>query len=154
VVVAGESVVSSPVDLEAKRHYIDAIDFTLAKDRILTTARGPAWTPARADYVERQYKNWFFLRVKHPGVEMVPSRDIDEYWHVHILDTEAYHRDSMVLFDGYLHHRPYLLAPGDPRIPEEIWSRVQQLYLEEYGEVIYDYEDEDANEDDEDSSRT
>lgn len=48
------------------------------------------------------------MRFKHPGQWLVPSPDVDEIWHAHILHTREYARDCEDVFGpgGFLHHSP------------------------------------------------
>jgi hypothetical protein len=75
------------------------------------------------------------LMLLYPDKEIVPTPHIDEFWHAHILDTVAYHRDCDQLFGSYQHHFPSF--PDDP--PEEenklrVGSDLtRQLYLLHFG---------------------
>lgn len=66
------------------------------------------WTLAKADTVEPHYKAYLFLLASQPGTLWVPSLQVDEMWHMHILDTQKYMADCAQLFGRYLHHFPYL----------------------------------------------
>jgi hypothetical protein len=121
------------------RTYVEGLDFSAAKREVLTTDRGPGWSNAKADYVERQYKNWLYLCRKHESEHLVPSRDIDVFWHSHILDTKAYHRDCAAIFGYYVHHMPYAEdATGAADL--DAWATTQRAYQEEFGELIYDFD--------------
>jgi hypothetical protein len=61
-------------------------------------------SPEKLNYVEKQYKNWLYLRRKYEGEILPPSKEIDEFWDAHILDTRAYHRHTNRIFGYYLHH--------------------------------------------------
>ena len=66
------------------------------------------WTMERANSVEPQYRAFLFLiGTKQAGI-LVPTHDIDEMWHAHILDTRKYMSDCALLFGFYIHHYPYL----------------------------------------------
>jgi len=65
------------------------------------------WDAARAEEAQRQYQHYLALLLVYPGKQIAPpSKDADEIWHGHILDTPAYHRDCEQLVGGYLHHVP------------------------------------------------
>ena len=129
-------------DITGVRSYIDAIDFGPLKDKLESEY---GWSRDRLEFAERLYKNWLFLRRKHEGEPLPPSRDIDEFWHWHILDTRAYHRDTATIFGYYLHHFPYfgLRGKGDYDNLMRAWDNTQSRYLQEFGEEIYEYGDED-----------
>ena len=66
------------------------------------------WTLERANRVEPQYKAFLFLIGSRVKAEFVPTFDIDEMWHMHILDTRKYMMDCALHFGEYIHHYPYL----------------------------------------------
>jgi hypothetical protein len=132
-------------DLEEVRRYVEAIDFTMMKKKMESKEHGGlGWSRRRLDYAERLYKNWLFLQRKHEGVSMPPSEDIDAFWHWHILDTRAYHRDTAAIFGYYVHHFPYfgMRGEGDFQDLLDAWERTQELYLAEFGEEIYEFDEE------------
>ena len=76
------------------------IKYKLTKDK--------GWTLERANLVEPQYKAFLFLIGSKVKAEFVPTFDIDEMWHAHILDTRKYMMDCAWHFGEYIHHYPYL----------------------------------------------
>jgi len=64
--------------------------------------------------------------------------DVDAFWHGHILETQSYWRDCLVLFGKYLHHYPYFGIRGkaDKEKLERSFENTVRLYEEEYGEDI------------------
>ena len=52
------------------------------------------------------YRSMLRLVQLQPELPVVPSKQVDAAWHSHILDTEAYARDTLRLFGTYLHHAP------------------------------------------------
>jgi hypothetical protein len=75
-----------------------------------------------------------------------PSLEIDFIWHAHILDTKKYSEDSVRIFGHYLHHDPYFGLNGkeDENLLIRSFGLTQQLYYEEFGEYIYEIEDEEC----------
>jgi hypothetical protein len=133
-------------DLELVRDYIDAIDFTRMKAKIGDKEHGLKWSAEKIAYIEHQYKNWLYLRRIFENELLPPSTDIDEFWHYHILDTHAYHRDVAKIFGYYLHHYPYfgLRGKDDYQNQQDAFENTQRRYQAEYGEPIYEFdEDED-----------
>ncbi len=70
--------------------------------------RDEGWTIERTDEVERKYR--IFLKtvreLASPG-SVGPTREIDIFWHHHILDTQKYAEDCQNYFGYFLHHYPY-----------------------------------------------
>ncbi len=132
---------TSPVriaDLAEVRRYIAAINFGPLKDRL---TRVDGWRRDRADYCERLYKNWLYLRRRYEGELLPPHADIDDFWHGHILDTYAYFEHCDRIFGYYLHHFPYVGTGGatDQQNLAEAWLRTQERYRAEFGEYIHDF---------------
>jgi hypothetical protein len=130
-------------DLGEVWRYIDAIDFSGLKKRLTQGPEvlGSGWSPARAEYCERLYKRWFYLRRRHEGEVLPPHIDVDEFWHGHILDTHAYFEHCDRIFGYYFHHFPYFGTRGaaDRTNLDTAWQQTQNRYEAEYGEFIYDF---------------
>jgi hypothetical protein len=81
----------------------------------------PRWTVADALHCAQLYKNFLILLKENPREELVPTREIDEFWHNHILH----------IFGYYLHHEP--ASPLDD--PEKLVSdyhKTKAYYLEKF----------------------
>ena len=97
----------------------------------------PRWPRELAVKCSELYKNFLYLLYKYPKEFLVPTRDIDEFWHNHILYTKEYAKDCQQIFGYFLHHQP-----GDPNNPEEVsklrqqFTRTKELYLKEFGEPL------------------
>jgi Glycine-rich domain-containing protein-like len=123
-------------DLEEVRAYIDAADFERIRESLgrETLPNVIPITPKYAQFCERQYRRWLFLRRKFEGELMPPSADIDVFWHAHILDTYQYRNDCDRIFGYYLQHNPYFGANG-PR-DEENWLAAAGNLLRRYQETF------------------
>jgi len=75
---------------------------------------GEPWAREKVSRVENEYRQYLFLTVVE-GVDksIVPTLDIDHFWHTHILDTAKYAQDCEVTFGRFLHHFPYLGMRGE-----------------------------------------
>jgi Glycine-rich domain-containing protein-like len=82
-----------------------SLDLTPIKYKLM---QDKDWTLDRANQVEPQYKAFLFLIGSKVRAEFVPTFDIDEMWHAHILDTRKYMTDCARYFGAYIHHYPYL----------------------------------------------
>ena len=97
----------------------------------------PQWQPALAEICIMLYKRFLWLLIKYPEAKLVPTRDMDEVWHNHILYTKNYTQDCLSLFGRYIHH-----VPSDPDDSQEMSSVLAQfeetkkLYFQEFGEVL------------------
>jgi hypothetical protein len=92
---------------------IDHLDLSPMKN-ILTSSRDDPhsifrnWSQDFADEIGELYKTFLFLTLKyrHLGRPLVPTREIDEFWHVHMLCSRKYHQDCNEIFGEYIHHDP------------------------------------------------
>ena len=90
----------------------EAWNFELAIKKIAEAKMG-LWDAKRAEAAVQNYKRYMAVTKALGGVQLVPSGDIDEIWHMHILDTRAYMKDCEQLFGEFLHHYPFFGMLGD-----------------------------------------
>jgi hypothetical protein len=112
--------------------------FELAVEKILDIKQGE-WSLARALKAIDNYKRYMAVTKALGGIQLVPNGDIDEIWHMHILDTRAYMKDCEELFGEYLHHYPYFGMLGEEN--ERQWLGVQleseTLWRELFNDALY-----------------
>ncbi|WP_157268000.1 glycine-rich domain-containing protein [Azohydromonas aeria] len=113
-------------------------NFDLATRKLLES-KPEIWTLDRAEKAVESYKRYMAVTKALGGVQLVPNADIDEIWHMHILDTRAYMKDCTELFGEYLHHFPYFGMLGEEN--KQQWLAVQTqseaLWQEMFGELLY-----------------
>lgn len=122
--------------LEQARDYINQLDLHYIIDTMCHESYPlPRWTVSDAQMGCQLYKNFLYLIKKHPQESFVPTREIDEFWHNHILYTKKYSHDCMQIFGHYLHHEP---ADRDenPTILIAQYEKTKQLYLEEFKQPL------------------
>ena len=116
---------------------IRALDLESVKLRVMDSELGFGWTREYADSIESAYKNYLGMLVKHPddAEDIVLNKDVDEFWHTHILQTMKYTDDCERMFGTYLHHNPHF----GPRTPEDLakkaalTEKTRKLYEKEFG---------------------
>jgi hypothetical protein len=134
--MSGYSIAMRMVSLQAARDYLNALDLSYIIEAMCATHYPlPRWTEVDAIHCCQLYKNFLFLLKKHHPVALVPTREIDEFWHNHILYTKQYFQDCEQVFGHYLHHEP--ASPGDnsQQLIDQ-FKLTKALYLEEFGEVL------------------
>lgn len=116
----------------------NAWDFKLAVEKLLEL-KGGLWDSSRAQTAVLNYKRYMALTKALGGVQLVPNGDIDEIWHMHILDTRAYLNDCNELFGKFLHHFPYFGMLGEENRNQwlDVQSQSQSLWQELFGEALY-----------------
>lgn len=92
------------------------------------------WPEKIAKEVESQYKRFLFLKKEYKQIEIPPSREIDEYWHNHILYTEKYNIDCVNYFGEFLHHNPHSI---DINFEKLFNDNTQELYLKHFETYLY-----------------
>lgn len=112
--------------------------FDLAIKKLLEAKNGE-WDLNRAEAAVRSYKRYMAVTKALGGVQLVPNGDIDEIWHMHILDTRAYMKDCDELFGEYLHHFPYFGMLGEDNRQQwlDVQSESESLWKRLFGEALY-----------------
>lgn len=99
---------------------------------------GPEWSIEKCRLVEKWYRRYFYLVSLYPESGLVPSKDIDVFWHTHILDTRKYMEDCDHLLGRYFHHFPYFGMRGkeDRKNLKRAFEETELLYLKHFGESL------------------
>lgn len=108
--------------VEALLTYDDTID-NLNLDKIIVKSMdsysGYGWDADTAFQLANLYRVFLFLCKTYPTEVIVPIKEVDEFWHLHILDTRSYIVDCDTIFGYYLHHYPYAGLPGSSSTEEK-----------------------------------
>ena len=117
---------------------IQALDLEPIKFKLMDPEEGQGWS---REYVERMaiaYKRFLTLLVTHPETTVAPTKDIDKFWHGHILDTMKYAEDCERVFGYFLHHFPYFGMRGeeDAAALADAGRTTSELYEREFGESM------------------
>jgi len=96
------------------------------------------WTAEAVERGEHFYRRFLVLHAMYPREDLVPTKQIDEYWHQHILDTRKYAEDCEFLFGEFLHHDPYFGINGDAdRLRnQQSFAWTQALWQSAFGEAL------------------
>jgi len=116
---------------------IHTLDLESVKIRMMDPELGEGWTREYAEGIEQGYRNYLTMLAKYQdhAEDILLSKDVDEFWHTHILQTIKYSEDCERVFGTYLHHNPHV---GE-RKPEDLQKRValaektRRLYRQEFG---------------------
>ena len=103
-VAVGGNIVGAESNVEQAMARVAKLDFSILRLKLLFQK---GWSSEFIAEAERRYRMFLALRVAYPDQAIPPSSTIDEFWHAHILDTEAYAADCDALFGRFLHHNPY-----------------------------------------------
>src|SRR5262249_49602408 len=92
---------------------IQALDLDPIKLKLMDPEEGQGWSREYVDRVEIAYRRFLTLLVKFPDETIAPTKDVDKFWHGHILDTMKYAEDCERVFGYFLHHFPYFGMRGE-----------------------------------------
>lgn len=120
------------VSLEDARAYIEQLNLGYIVETMCSASYPlPKWTLSDAEHCCRLYKNFILLQRIYKTEPLVPTREIDEFWHNHILHTKAYITDCMHIFGYYLHHEP--ASPRDnPTDLIHQYQKTKDYYFQEF----------------------
>lgn len=114
--------------LEKVPSSIASLDLDRVALRLKSTTQ---WSDSEIERAIERYRG--FLGVALGGGTVVPTEDIDEVWHVHILDTRSYVRDCDRVFGYYFHHTPQLSEQDDPEHADDFVATADRWFMR-YGE--------------------
>ena len=129
---------SKPDSLGRRRQWILAdLDLEPILIKAMDAEEGHGWTLDFACRVSQEYRRFLVLCLEHPQDPIVPSSLIDDFWHLHILDTQKYTEDCQYCFGSILHHFPYFGMRGDKDAANlrEAWLKTLALYQSTFGTV-------------------
>lgn len=95
------------------------------------------WTHQQAIRAIFRYKMFLFLIYLYPHTLLVPTQDIDQVWHCHILHTRQYRQDCQMLFGRFIDHEPDSEGSGIADQPslDTAFVHTQILLMQYFGEV-------------------
>ena len=113
---------------------VEVLDFDRLKWKI-SESEEAKMTKDECELAEREYRRYLTLKKLYPKVELVPNKQLDEFWHAHILDTVAYHKDCDSVFGHYLHHFPYFGIYGEDDYQNLVsaFEKTKELYELHFG---------------------
>lgn len=117
---------------------VESLDLEPIKFKIGCKEDGYGWTVEHAERIELAYRRFLVLRAKFPQAQIAPTRDIDAFWHAHILDTRKYAADCERIFGEFVHHYPYLGLLGDQDKLQQAATTLRELFVGEFGEDVPD----------------
>ena len=117
---------------------IDNLNFDRIKHKLMVSEDGEKWTYEQCELAEREYKRFLTMIKLNPKRNFVPTKLMDKFWHQHILDTLAYHKDCMQVFGFFLHHFPYFGIYGteDQANLSKAFEKTKAFYQKCFGEEM------------------
>lgn len=128
---------------------IDNLDLDPIKVKLMDTHDGESWSFEKVEAICIKYRRFLTLNLENPKAAIVPTQDIDTFWHYHILDTIKYAEDCTQCFGYFLHHFPYFGLRGaeDAKNLADAFEATKALYEARFGERLASEEAEAAETD-------
>jgi hypothetical protein len=119
---------------------IRAIDLSMVKLKLLDPEEGIGWSRDKVNFFENRYLKFLYIMVKYQRQSIVPTLEIDAFWHQHILDTQSYENDCFIIAGFFIHHYPYFGMNGAEDAANLITSFeiTKDIYFDEFGECYSD----------------
>lgn len=116
---------------------LDDLDLEPMMVKAIDDEEGLGWSLEFTKEVALEYKKFLALCILHPDAPIVPSTFVDDFWHLHILDTQKYADDCAQFVGSFLHHFPYFGMRGEPDRANLVraWNGTLKLYFETFAKV-------------------
>ena len=113
---------------------VQCLDFSRLRHKY-TTGHEAEMTEVEWDKAELEYRRFLHLKQLYPGISLVPSKQVDQIWHAHILDTKAYREDCQSLFGRFIDHYPYFGIYGKEDYANLVsaFDQTIELYEKHFG---------------------
>ncbi len=100
------------------------------------------WDEQRVARALGEYRQFLALMYWNPEAVLVPSEDIDEVWHSHVLNTARYMNDCDAIFGRFQHHFP-TFGQSEEVLEEHAKGReaTMEMYREAFGSVPASYDE-------------
>lgn len=118
--------------IEAVMRQVDLINFVPHGYKL---EKEYGWSEAKINHTIKLYKEWLVLQVLYEDLSFAPSQLVDEFWHMHILDTRKYMSDCNLIKGEYIHHYPYfgLTDQENETVLESGFILTKKLYEHHFG---------------------
>jgi hypothetical protein len=115
---------------------IVALDLDPIKIKLMDPDDGEGWSRDKAEAIDIEYRRFLELNLGQHELPIVPTKDVDTFWHYHILDTMKYAEDCNVVFGRFLHHFPYfgLRGEDDAQNLRKASTSTKLLYRQTFGD--------------------
>jgi len=111
-----------------------SIDVLAAAHRSDSTLAGADVKTVRA--AELRYRKFLAICAKYPDATLTPARDIDQVWHLHMLQPRAYVADCNRIFGSILDHDGGFGKDSEQQYNDllDAFSETAKLWDREYAE--------------------
>ena len=122
---------------DCKKFILNKLNLEPIIIKIMDQDEGKGWSFDYALAISEEYRKYLVLCLQNPDIAVVPSKEVDNFWHYHILDTQKYAEDCQACFGYFLHHFPYfgMRSEQDAKNLQTAGQQTLDLYISEFGKV-------------------
>ncbi len=81
-------------------------------EQLVERKKQHGWSRTQVLDISELYRMFLILCAKYPKRRLVPTYEVDAFWHQHILNTKLYAKHSQLIFGKFLHHYPHDARPA------------------------------------------
>lgn len=112
---------------------VNSLDFSQMDSKLVEFY---GWAKEDVSLMNDYYKKWLVIHACYPELATAPSMKLDEYWHMHILDTKKYMEDCQLVFGEYLHHYPYFGLENDTSDLDSGFELTKELFMKHFNHSL------------------
>jgi hypothetical protein len=116
-------------------HKLKQIDLCAIAQKLMHPEEGKGWTKQQTTRGLTHYLMFLFLLYLHPDQNLIPTKEIDQVWHNHILlNVNQYIQDCEMLFGRLINHVYSVKTEDNFNNWQENIAQTQELF-QQYFEV-------------------
>ena len=93
------------------------------------------WSDDQIRHELSRYEKFLLLAQRHPGQPLAPTKNIDEMWHMHMMNPRAYYNDCQRLFGDILDHDGGFGSNADELpVLQRTFDKTAELWKKEFSE--------------------
>lgn len=123
----------SAEEMSSAMELVSKLDFTQMNNKLVSFYE---WSAEMVALMDNYYKKWLAIHACYPELATAPNEVLDNYWHMHILDTKKYMNDCQEVFGQYFHHYPYFGLEGDSSDLNDAFNLTNQLFEHHFGHTL------------------
>ena len=125
------------MDINNSVDRIKNLDLEPIMVKALDKEEGLGWNLSFTKKITEEYRKYLILCLENPDKSIVPSKYVDQFCHLHILDTRKYQEDCKNIFGYFLHHFPYfgMRSEQDSENLQTASNETKKLYEKKFGSI-------------------
>jgi hypothetical protein len=109
------------------------LDLSAIAYKLMHPEEGKGWTKKQTTRALLRYMMFLFLLNLYPNHNLIPTVEIDQVWHHHILlDLNQYIKDCEMLFGRLINHSSYPQSEDDLNTWQVNVSQTQELFQKHF----------------------